>query len=212
MKRSAVSDQPSASRHVFVPVFSIAIRQFISAFCFLLFVFLCGCGSAPKTNTTFLRSVDLVDMTDRMAESFTHDDRISRRTPEDDPWVISIYRVANHTNQIIPDREKWLYIARLRALLAQSDLAKKRHIIWVIPPERWPMVAEELGVSREPYGLRMNPTHQLTAEFHALTNTSGRGRTDAYVCDYQLLDLNSGQIVWEGAWEVKRAIAGKTYD
>jgi hypothetical protein len=175
----------------------------------------CGCAAPPRTgeaNTTFLRSVDLIEMTDTMAQSFIQDDVIGKRMPTDEPWVISMYRMANHTNQIIPDREKWLYLARLRALLAQSDIAKQRSIIWIIPPERWHIVAEELGVSEEPYGLRMNPTHQLTAEFHALTNTSGQGRTDAYFCDYQLLDLQSGQIIWEDKWEVKRAISGKTYD
>jgi hypothetical protein len=171
-----------------------------------------GCGGPPKIQTTFLRSVDLIDMTDKMAQSFANNDVIGKRTPSDTPWVISINRVANNTNQIIPDREKWLYVGRLRAVLAQSDLAKQRSIVWVIPPERWPIVAEELGVSKEPYGLRMNPTHQLTADFGALTNTSGKGRSDAYVCDYQLFDLNSGTIMWEDKWEVKRAITGKTYD
>lgn len=171
-----------------------------------------GCGGPPKVQTTFLRSVDLIDMTDRMAQSFANDEVIGKRSSTDTPWVISIYRVVNNTNQIIPDREKWLYVGRLRAMLAQSDLAKQRSIIWVIPPERWHFVAEELGVSDEPYGLRMKPTHQLTADFGALTNTSGRGRTDAYLCDYQLLDLNSGTIAWEDKWEVKRSVAGKTYD
>src|SRR5438034_9280043 len=98
-----------------------------------LFLVLAGCGGPPKPHTTFLRSVDLIDMTDRMAESFAHNDVISARTPNDQPWVISMYRVANYTNQIIPDREKWLYLARLRVLLAQSDLANQRHLIWIIP-------------------------------------------------------------------------------
>jgi hypothetical protein len=177
--------------------------------CVLLF--LSGCA-APQTNTTFLRSVDLTSMTDRMAQSFANGAHLGARTGEDEPWVISMYRVVNHTNQIIPDREKWLYLARLRAILAQSDVTRQRRVIWVIPPERWAMVAEELGISDEPYGLRMNPTHQLTAEFHALTNTSGQGRSDAYLCDYQLVDLHTGHIVWEDKWEVKRAISGKTYD
>jgi hypothetical protein len=146
------------------------------------------------------------------AQSFTGDEVMGRRKATDQPWIISIYRIVNHTNQIIPDREKWLYIARLRAMLAESDLAKQRSIIWVIPPERWSMVADELGVSQEPYGLRMNPTHQLTAEFNALTNTFAKGRSDMYQCSFQLLDLQSGQVVWEGSWEVKRAISGKTYD
>jgi hypothetical protein len=179
---------------------------------FLLTLCSAGCGGAPNVHTTFLRSVDLVDMTDKMAQSFATDDVISSRQPNDPPWVISMYRVVNHTNQIIPDREKWLYLARLRALLAESDIAKTRNIIWIIPPERWPIVAEELGVAQEPYGLRMNPSHLLTAEFHALTNTSGRGRSDAYLCSYQLVDLKSSTLVWEGSWEVKRAAEGRTYD
>lgn len=186
---------------------------FIRVYPWLLTILaLTGCGGAPKAHTTFLRSVDLIDMTDKMAQSFATDDVISSRQSSDAPWVISMYRVVNHTNQVIPDREKWLYLARLRALLAESDIAKTRSIIWIIPPERWPIVAEELGVSHEPYGLRMNPTHLLTAEFHALTNTSGRGRSDAYLCSYQLVDLKSSAIEWEGSWEVKRAVEGRTYD
>lgn len=173
---------------------------------------LAGCGSAPKAHTTFLRSVDLTAMTDKMAQSFATDAVISARNPSDSPWIISMYRVVNHTNQIIPDREKWLYLARLRALLAETDVAKSRNIIWIIPPERWSIVAQELDVPEEPYGLRMNPTHLLTAEFHALTNTSGKGRSDAYLCSYQLVDLKSSTMVWEGAWEVKRAVEGRTYD
>jgi hypothetical protein len=178
----------------------------------LLCAALAGCGGPPEVRTTFLRSVDLVAMTDRMAESFAQDAVIGARTPESDPWIISIDRIVNHTNQIIPDGERWLYIGRLRAMLGQSQLARERRIIWIIPPERWPMIAEELGVSREPYGLRENPTHLLTAEFLALTTTSGAGRSDAYLCNYQLVDLAVGTITWEGSWEVKRAIEGRTYD
>ena len=178
----------------------------------LIAALLPGCGGPPTARTTFLRSVDLVDMTDRMAQSFAGDDIVGRREADDEPWIISIHRVVNHTNQIIRDSEKWLYLARLRGQLAQSELANERSMIWIIPPERWPIVAEELGVSEEPYGLRMDPTHLLTAEFHALTQTSGRGRSDAYVCSYQLLDLDTGTIVWEDTWEVKRAVSGLTYD
>jgi hypothetical protein len=189
-----------------------SINHWLVPLCLGGLLFLTGCGGPPKVQTTFLRSVDLIAMTDQMAASFAHDDVIASRTPESEPWVISMYRVQNHTNQIIPDREKWLYLARLRALLAQTDISRQRNLIWIIPPERWPMVAQELGVSEEPYGLRMNPTHQLTAEFYALTNTSGKGRSDSYMCSFQLLDLLSGQIEWEDSWEVKRAISGKTYD
>jgi hypothetical protein len=171
-----------------------------------------GCGGPPRAHTTFLSSVDLVAMTDQMATSFAADDVIREREPSEEPWIISINRVANHTNQIIPDREKWLYIARLRSRLTQSEIARERSLVWVIPPDRWVMVAEELGESHEPRELRMTPTHQLTAEFFTLTNSTGAGRSDAYLCSFQLFNLDSGAIVWEDAWEVKRAVTGRTYD
>lgn len=169
-----------------------------------------GCGTPPRAHTTFLRSVDLVSMTDEMSMSFAQDDRLQTRSAADDRWVISIDRIVNHTNQIIPTREKWLYIARLRAQLAQSRIADDKAIVWVIPPERWADVADELG--QAPDALRMTPTHVLTGTFEALTSTSGRGRTDTVVCAYSLNDLRTGQIIWEDHWEVKRRASGITYD
>jgi hypothetical protein len=171
---------------------------------------LAGCGGAPKVRTTFLNSVDLVEMTDRMAESFAADQVMRERTPQSRQWIVSIDRMHNLTNQVIPEREKWLYIARLRAVLQQSEIARQRNIIWVIPPERWPLVQEELGDA--PHELRRTPTHEMTAEFGALTNTSGKGRSDAYVCEYQLVDIVDGRIIWSDIWEVKRSVSGKTYD
>ncbi len=173
-------------------------------------LFLVGCFRPPEARTTYLSSVDLLDMTDRMAESFAADPVIGRRSSGDDRWVVSIDRVANRTNEIIPDREKWLYVGRLRAILAESGIGADRGLIWVVPPEEWPRVTRELGPGEA--GPRLAPTHVLSAEFNALTNTSGAGRTDAYLCAFQLSDLRSGRLVWEDAWEVKRAAAGRTYD
>ncbi len=172
---------------------------------------LCACASSPPVaRTTFLNSVDLVEMTDRMAQSFAAHEAIANRTPHSAPWVISMNRIENHTNPIIPDREKWLYVARLRALLDRSDLAREASIIWIIPPERWAPLQDELGP--EPPVLRLPPTHQLTGEFTALTNTSGRGRSDMYLAAYQLFELQTGRLIWEDRWEVKRAVEGRTYD
>lgn len=166
-----------------------------------------GC-SAPAAHTTFLRSVDVVDMTDRMAESLAGDEVIGRRTAESERWVVSLDRVSNQTNQIIPSREKWLYMARLRSLLAESEFARRHNIVWVVPPEQWPASGGELDEA----GSRLTPTHVLAARFNTLTNTSAAGRSDMYVCSYQLTDLASGRLVWEDWWEVKRVASGLTYD
>jgi hypothetical protein len=173
-----------------------------------------GCGGPPRIRTPFLQSVDLVEMTDRMAESFVASEVISARSADDPPWVISISRVVNHTNQIIPDREKWLYIGQLRGMLARSDVARSRSLIWIVPPERWPDIARAMNadITGEPFGLRMTPTHVLTAQFNALTTTSAAGRSDAYLCAFELLELDTGRMTWQDAWEVKRAVSGLTYD
>jgi hypothetical protein len=169
-----------------------------------------ACNNAPKVRTTFLNSVDLVEMTDRMAASFAQDEVIGQRTPQSPPWIVSIDRIHNFTNQIIPERQKWLYIARLRGVLAQSDIAWQRNITWIVPPEQWARLQEELGDA--PPELRRTPTHTLTGQFDALTNTSGQGRSDTYLCSYFMFDLNSGVEIWHDKWEVKRAVSGKTYD
>lgn len=179
--------------------------------CAAIALLLVGCASPPQARTTFLNSVDLVSMTDQMAASLARDERITERTPQSDRWVFSLDRVVNHTNQIIPDREKWLYLVRLRSLLAQTDVSKAHNIIWVVPPERWTALRGEVEPDMPPE-LRERPTHLVTAEFYANTNTSGTGRSDAYFTSFQLLNLESGSIVWEDSWEVKRAVAGRTYD
>lgn len=173
-------------------------------------LFLAACAGPPTVRTTFLDSVDLVDMTDRMAMSLARDGEIASRTPASDPWVVSMNRVINHTNQIIPEREKWLYVGRLRAVLGATDFARERNIIWMMPPHRWAQVQDELGPP--PPELRLTPTHELTAELTALTSTSGGGRSDTYLTEFQLIDLDTGSIVWQDHWEVKRAISGITYD
>lgn len=168
-----------------------------------------GC-SPPTVRTTFLGSVDLVDMTDQMAESFANDPVIGQRTAASERWVISIDQVVNGTYQIMPSREKWLYTSRLRALLGESDLARRRNIVWVVSPERWPAAAGELGTVD---GQRRLPTtHLLSAEFQALTSTSAAGRSDMYVCAFQLTELEYGRLVWEDLWEVKYAVRGVTWD
>jgi len=170
-----------------------------------------ACASGPPVaRTTFLDSVDLVEMTDRMAQSFSMDEDIASRGLQSERWVVSMNRIENHTNQIIPEREKWLYVARLRALLDQSTLSRERNLTWIIPPERWDLLRDELGPA--PEVLRLPPTHQLSGEFTALTNTSGQGRSDLYLAEYHLLSLDDGRTIWSDHWEVKRSISGTSYD
>ncbi len=168
--------------------------------------------SPPKVSTSFLRDVDLIECTERMSRSFAQSPVISTRSYASPRWIISIDKLANHTNQIIVENEKWAWIGRLRSLLTQSRISEQKALIWIVPPEKWPIIQEELRSVGEPPDLRRSPSHLLTAAFTVLTNTSASGRSDSYLCTFQLVDLSSGELVWEDAWEVKRAVSGTTYD
>jgi len=151
-------------------------------------------------------------MINNLSESFAHDEIINSHTVEDQPWVVSISDIVNNTQQVIPESERWLYVARLRSRLAQSDCSARHNIIWVIPPKGIQRVDNENAGSSSLAEQRMAPTHLLTGEFVALTITSHTGRADTYICDFQLINLQTGLIVWEDAWEVKRYAVGMTYD
>jgi hypothetical protein len=189
-----------------------AFRRVPAPAALLVTALIAGGCAPPAARTSFLRSVDLVAMTDGMAQSFARDPIIATRTPDDPRWVVSVSRVANQTNQIIPEREKWLYLGRLRGMLTRPELSEARSIVWVVPPERWPALSAEGPVVAEPDELRLPPTHLLTATFGSITTTSGAGRTDAYLCSYELLDLDDGRVIWGDGWETKRTVHGVVYD
>ena len=55
-------------------------------------------------------------------------------------------------------------------------------------------------------------SHALRATFLSDTQSSVRARVDAYLCAFQLLELESGRLVWEDAFEVKYAVERNAFD
>lgn len=157
-----------------------------------------GCQS-PRVNNTRLGGEDLVAMTDQMVMSLMNAEAVADRDSASPPWVIAADRVVNRAADIIPDREKHAFVARLRALLNASSDLKQRNIVFV------------QDVERSGEG-RMLPTHSLTATFYAATEYSREVRADAYVCAYQLLDLRNDQVMWEDRYEVKRQVIRHAFD
>ena len=178
--------------------------------CFIVVALtLAGC-SAPRINTTRLGSADLIAMTDGMAESLVASDALAERSPDSPHWVVTLDRVHNRTNEIIPTREKWAFMARLRSQLAQVDTLRERGIRFVLPAER--AAALDHSLPGDARADRLAPTHALTATFHALTTATRDARTDTYVCAFQLLDLRNDELIWEDRYEVKRAVLKSKLD
>ncbi|MFA7236453.1 MAG: hypothetical protein WC058_06285 [Phycisphaeraceae bacterium] len=169
----------------------------------LMLLVLAGCG-APRIENVRLDSADLVAMTDRMAESLLGNPAIASRQADDEPWVITLDRVTNDTSDIIPEGEKRAYMARLRALLAQSPALNAHALKFVLPLAH----AQSLD---EP-NRRLTPTHALAATFHTADNYSRQARSAMYVCAFELLDLRSDQIIWEDRYELKRGVTRSEWD
>lgn len=167
-----------------------------------------GCA-VPRVNTTMLTAADVVRMTDLMAESLNRSPAIARRTPAEPRWVFTMDRVTNRTEHPLDDSEKWGIMARFRARLTASDVARDRAVSFVLPASEWERYAKEYF---DPEQARLRPTHALRAEFRSDTRSALGGRDDAYLCAFQLLDLESGVIVWEDAYEVKYRVLRNSFD
>jgi hypothetical protein len=172
-------------------------------------VSLASCA-APRINTTMLSTDDYLVMTDRMARELAAHPVMRERTSASEPWVFSLDRVENRTEHLMSDSERWSTMARFRALLSQSLLANERNVRFVLPPEQWSRYAGEDWRSQA--NPRVTPTHVLRAVFRTDTQSAMAYRTDAYLCEFQLTDLRSGEIVWSGAYQTKRAITRNSLD
>ncbi|QNN24784.1 hypothetical protein HED60_21735 [Planctomycetales bacterium ZRK34] len=165
---------------------------------------LAGCGD-PQINTTRLGSADLVTMTDQMTASLMSSDVIASRTTASAPWVITMDRVSNQSNDIIPEREKWAFMARLRSQLNNSQALSQRNIRFVLSKHAAEQVAER-------YDQRTTPTHALAATFYSVTEAGRAARSDTYLCAFQLLDLRDDHVMWEDRYEVKYATVRNRFD
>lgn len=167
-----------------------------------------GCG-APRINTTSLTAADVVKMTDQMAASLSASSAVASRSAGSERWVFTMDRVTNRTEHLMDDSEKWGIMGRFRANLARTTLARERNIAFVLPAAEWERYA---GADFAPEQSRLKPTHALRAEFRSDTSSSLLSRSDHYLCAFQLLDLESGGLVWEDAYEVKYRVARNEFD
>jgi hypothetical protein len=167
-----------------------------------------GC-SAPEIHTTSLASTDLVSMTDLMTRSMLVSQEIATRNAQSPVWTVTLDRAINKTNSVIPQRELWAFMARLRTQLQQSPAMTQRNIRFVLSKE----TAEAVNAAQPDAAPgRGTPTHALAATFYSITSATNQARSDSYLCAYQLIDGASSQILWEDKYEIKRAVMRNVLD
>lgn len=165
--------------------------------------------------TTRLTGEDLGEFADRTAQAMQESDAFKLRDESSPRMVIAITRVENLTNDLIPRAEQWAMMARLRDSASMVNLGRRKNFALVIPAEH---LEEGLrkGVLEAGTGELREPTHELTGVLRSATRSgAGSGvsaRTDAYLCEFRLTDLATGELAWTDGFEIKRAAIGRSFD
>ena len=149
-----------------------------------------------------LQSRDLVDMTNRMAADLLKSPVIAQNPNK---VIIVMGSVTNSTSQ--PWQNDAIYVARIRAIL--NKYAQDRMAFVESRQTTQQLQQQELGGGNGGFGQAsragvgqpglMIPQYVLKGHFYDLPNTA----TTYHLCTFQLVDLATGEVVWEGHYEVR---------
>lgn len=190
--------------------FGVISRTFAAAV--LMSALAGGCASAPQTSR--LRVADLREVSRAMAKSLMHSDAMADRSPESQPWFVSIDKVRNLSSDVIPVAEQWAVMAMLRSSLPMQDLWRNQRVALVIPPEKVRSLEAELPGEPVTDALRegRRATHTLAATFRSITRGDRERQSDYYYLEFDLFRLGDPQPVWSDRFELKREAVGQLYD
>jgi hypothetical protein len=177
-----------------------------------------GCATvfadkAPyQGESTAITADDMQEITTQVAEKLRASDFLAKRTPESPPLTITINKVLNYTSDVIRDSDRWYLMYRVIDSFSIKTLSKEKNISLVIPAERLQELKAKVGTGDGAIGQGRKPTHVMEATFRSLTYLAGKDRTDAYYCQYSIVEVASGETVWSDKFEFKRAAVGRAYN
>jgi len=189
------------------------IAFWLLCLCPVLLLLGCESSGGPKGQTTRLTADDFVTMSEQMARSILRCEEVQT---SDYKLVIVIDKIRNESTTVL---RRGLVLARLRALLNQNAMDRLQFVVRRAQYEQ--MVKErrdtdpELVPFDETADSRLKPDYALKGIFatHSRRNVAGKVRSDYWLCTFQLVKIEAGDIVWEDAYEVKRAGRGsKMFD
>lgn len=140
-----------------------------------------------------LASKDLTAATDDMVRSIAAKPEI-----RDSPYRVQIVMADVVNNTSMPARNFDIYLARIRALLNQTD--SRYNIGFVTEKSRVEQLRRSEGL--DPAGgssYASKADYALQGEFYDLPNQG----SNYYLLTFQIVDLSDGEIYWENSYEVK---------
>jgi PBP1b-binding outer membrane lipoprotein LpoB len=172
-----------------------------TAYCILI---LSGCTSAVESgHNTALDAVDLQQMTDDMAAKIVADPQVQAAIAKEGQLPVVVQPVENQmVAEVLPRGPAQAFTARVRVLLSKH--APDR-FLWVMNRDAfYELRNREVDIDLGPQPERVQPRYALTSIFSSLTKEDPKRRSAYYLCEYQLTDLASGNLLWTGSYEVKK--------
>lgn len=206
MDRIAALHRPSPCSSWF-PRF--LLNSLLSVFVSSWFILLAACAGPQTTRMTV---GDFEAMAAAMAQSLLQSDALARRGPGSDPWTVSIQKVTNLSSDVMPQREQWSIMAQLRGATPIQSLWHQKNVRFVLPAQRVVELRGSAAEFGEAFGARREPTHVMTATFRSITRAQMKDRTDVYYAQFEIIDLRTGEPVWQDRFEFKRAASGHVWD
>lgn len=165
---------------------------------------LAGCASAiEKGRNTALDGDDLVQMTDKMAESIVASPGIQQAIAAHGKLTVVVQPVENYmTAEVLSSGAKLAFTGRLRSLLAMHTPDR---FTWIMNRDAYyELRRRELEYDLGPSPDSVQPRYALTARFDSITRQDSKGRSSSYLCVYQLFDLGTREVLWADKYEVKK--------
>jgi PBP1b-binding outer membrane lipoprotein LpoB len=150
-------------------------------------------SSRDATEGTQLGSLDLTTATQRAVGKLV--ERLGEiEKKKKGKIVIVLDRVENKTSD--PSANFEIYLARIRAVMNQTG--SRHDVQFVAKNARAAAIRKREGLAKP--GNRNRPDYALTAAFYDMP----RGATNYYLLTFQLVDVETGDIIWEPPqYEVK---------
>jgi len=184
----------------------------LSAFICGSLLFMVGCTSAVESgHNTALDAVDLQQMTDDMAAKIVADPQVQAAIAKEGRLPVVVQPVENRmVAEVLPRGPAQAFTARVRVLLSKH--APDR-FLWVMNRDAfYELRNREVDIDLGPPPERVQPRYALTSIFSSLTKEDPKRRSAYYLCEYQLTDLGSGNLLWTGSYEVKKIAVRKFLD
>ncbi len=181
---------------------------------FMIAMCVMGCDPKPVGESTRLTLGDIETMTQEMAQSLLASDTFADRGPNSEPWIVSIDKVLNLSDDVMTENEQWSIMAQVRGAAPIRAMGDEKAVRFVIPPERAVALQNSANATdfQRGFGSERRVTHTMTATFRSVTRAQAKQRSDLYYCEFDLLDIGTGEPVWSDRFEFKRRARGHVWD